>query len=169
MPSRQQAERAARDLLLKTWSPDLANCPLPIDSFFVAGQLGLAVVRTPLEPDVSGMLVKRVGEDPTIYVNGRDHPNRQRFSCAHELGHYVERATSAADDSWGYIDRRGPSASHGTDPAEIHANQFAAALLMPAERVRATSHLSPPAMAVEFGVSVDAMTNRLKNLNLLIW
>jgi Zn-dependent peptidase ImmA (M78 family) len=45
-------------------------------------------------------------------------------------------------------------------------NQFAAALLMPEERVRAlvTDGVSPVAMAVAFNVSLEAMTHRIDNL-----
>jgi Zn-dependent peptidase ImmA (M78 family) len=173
LPKRHQAEESARRLLQQTWYEDLANCPLPIDSFFIAEQLGLEVERVMLEPDVSGMLMKESPDStPIVFVNAADHPNRQRFSCAHEIGHYAERLrTKTVDDAWGYIDRRGPSASHGKDPSEIHANQFAAALLMPAERVRGMvdQGLDVPRMALEFGVSVEAMKNRLDNVRRPVW
>jgi Zn-dependent peptidase ImmA (M78 family) len=113
------------------------------------------------------MLAKRAGQDPEIYVNAGDSDNRQRFSCAHEIGHYLKRVTGRKDDTWGYIDRRGPSASGGTNADEIYANQFAAELLMPEERVRDLHQtLSPAAMAVEFDVSLGAMKFRLENLRL---
>ena len=111
---------------------------------------------------MSGMLVKRPTEDPLIYVNAADSDVRQRFTCAHELGHYVARTTGRSDDSFGYIDRRGPSAAHGTDPSEIYANQFAAELLMPHENVRSlVPQLSDAALAVRFNVSLGAMRYRL--------
>jgi Zn-dependent peptidase ImmA (M78 family) len=168
MPSRAQAEKEARDLLQRTWAADLESCPLPIDAFYIASQLQLEVVAVPLEPDVSGMLMKNsADEPPVIFVNSRDHLNRQRFSAAHELGHYFERTRApGGDTSWGYIDRRGPSASEGRDPSEIHANAFAAELLMPAERVRSLRRTgtSLSRMAAEFGVSTQAMSNRVDNL-----
>ena len=64
-------------------------------------------------------------------------------------------------------DRRGPSAARGNNPDEIYANQFAAALLMPEEKVRELrGQIGPAAMAVEFGVSLEAMMFRLENLGL---
>jgi Zn-dependent peptidase ImmA (M78 family) len=113
------------------------------------------------------MLVKRPGEDPAIYVNAGDHEHRQRFSCAHELGHYFLRAAAEADDSFGYIDRRSELASRGTNKAEIYANQFAAELLMPRSGVtRLATQMSDASLAGTFGVSVDALRYRLENLGL---
>lgn len=167
MPTRGGAERAARDLLLTAWAEDLKTCRLPVDSYYIARRLGLKVYFAALQEDVSGMLAKRPGQDPEVYVNAKDSTNRQRFSCAHEIGHYLKRVTGRKDDAWGYIDRRGPSASRGTNADEIYANQFAAELLMPEERVRDLHQtLSPAAMAVRFEVSLGAMKFRLENLDL---
>lgn len=140
---------------------------MPVDPFRIAEDLGLKVYRADLKPDVSGMLAKRPNQDPEVYVNARDSEVRQRFSCAHEIGHYVKRVTGREDDSWGYIDRRGPSAARGTDQDEIYANKFAAELLMPAAQVRSMhGRLSTAAMAVQFKVSLEAMKFRLENLDL---
>lgn len=163
------AEQQAESLLGTAWrrQSDGVGFEIPVDPFHIAGRLGIKVLGAGLEPDVSGMLVKEPSQDPVIYVNAADSENRQRFSCAHEIGHFILRATSRSDDSYGYIDRRGPSASYGTNPAEIYANQFAAELLMPRENVRAlASHLTDAALAVAFNVSVGAMKYRLQNLGI---
>jgi Zn-dependent peptidase ImmA (M78 family) len=166
-PTRHEAEAAAHDLLKSAWGDELGKCKLPIDPFSIASTLGLKVMRIPLEPDVSGMLAKYPGQDPEVFVNATDSQVRQRFSCAHEIGHYVKRGSSGSkDEEWGYIDRRGPSAGQGTNPDEIYANQFAAALLMPEERVKAleSEGMSPVSMAVAFNVSLEAMTHRIDNI-----
>ena len=112
------------------------------------------------------MLIKRPGEDPEIYVHASDSPNRQRFTCAHELGHYVKRS-AAGDVAWEYVERRDLLTTQGSDPEEIYANQFAASLLMPREKVEELHKtLGPVALAYEFGVSADAMHYRLVNLGL---
>ena len=168
----EDPEQAACELLRSGWGDDLGTCKVPIDPFAIAEALGLKVQQIILEPDVSGMLAKRPGEDPQVYVNATDSKVRQRFSCAHEIGHYIKRTTgpkgdeNSKDAEWGYIDRRGPSASRGTSPDEIYANRFAAALLMPDERIKALTAegLGPVAMATQFEVSLDAMTFRLDNL-----
>jgi Zn-dependent peptidase ImmA (M78 family) len=166
----REAEKAAEDLLKTAWmtaGQEISSCPLPVDPFEIAGRLGLMVSRQPLEPDISGMLAKTPSRDPEVFINSRDSLNRQRFSCAHEIGHYSKRTTGRDDDEWGYIDRRGPAASQGTEPDEIFANQFAAALLMPEHCVCSLSpELGPAALAVRFGVSLDAMRFRLDNLGL---
>jgi Zn-dependent peptidase ImmA (M78 family) len=167
--SMRPAERQAIDLLHTAWhrAADDQGFDIPVDPFHIAERLGMDVFAAAMAADVSGMLVKEPGQDPRIYVNAADALNRQRFSCAHEIGHFILRASSRADDTYGYIDRRGPSAAQGINPAEIYANQFAAELLMPQENVRALSPtLSDAALAVKFEVSVGAMKYRLENLGI---
>jgi Zn-dependent peptidase ImmA (M78 family) len=167
------AEDDARDILRTAWGagPDGA-LRLPVDPFAIAQELGIKAYSANLDQGISGMLVKRPGEDAEIYVHSVDSPNRQRFTCAHELGHYVKRSAQG-DTAWEYVERRDLLTSQGTDPDEIYANQFAAALLMPREAVESRYRaLESPslqgaaALAVEFGVSADAMQYRIKNLKL---
>jgi Zn-dependent peptidase ImmA (M78 family) len=166
-----EAERDARELLERAW-PTEAAAPvyLPIDPIAIARQLGIQVFTDRgLAPEVSGMLRKQAGyEDPEILLNARDSRNRQRFTCAHELGHYTQRVKSGKDEAWEYIDRRDPLSSEGLDPDEVYANQFAAELLMPRDVVeeRAGSSKNAAALALDFGVSGDAMRFRLDNLRL---
>jgi Zn-dependent peptidase ImmA (M78 family) len=168
------AEDDAQDILRAAWPPDEGGkLRLPVDPFAIAQALGIKAYSANLDGGVSGMLVKRAGEDAEIYVHGADSRNRQRFTCAHELGHYVKR-TAAGDTAWEYVERRDLLTSQGTDADEIYANQFAAALLMPREVVEARfralerpSLVGAAALAVEFGVSADAMRYRIKNLGLV--
>ncbi len=162
------AESDAQQILNTVWalSLDKDSIPLPVDPFRIAQRLGLKAFSAGLNEGVSGVLVKRPGEDPEIYVHAFDSPNRQRFTCAHELGHYVKRS-AAGDEVWEYVEHRNLLASQGTDPEEVYANQFAASLLMPREAVEALhAELGPAALAYEFGVSADAMHYRLVNLGL---
>src|SRR5579872_2579934 len=107
----------------------------PVDPVQIARTLGIDVRQAVLSPDVSGALVKKLGEDPVILMNANDAPNRQRFTCAHELGHFVERGNDP--DAYEYVDLRDTIwSAAGTDPAEVFANNFAANLLMPAAEVR---------------------------------
>lgn len=166
------AEDDARELLKTAWTPTGGgdDVPLPVDPFAIAQALGIKAFSAPLDKGVSGMLVKRAGEDAEIYVHAADSLNRQRFTCAHELGHYVRRV-AAEDTEWEYVEHRDLLTSQGTNPDEIYANQFAAALLMPREVVEARlaelgsrGLAAAPSLAVEFGVSADAMQYRIKNL-----
>ncbi|MGH2902054.1 MAG: ImmA/IrrE family metallo-endopeptidase, partial [Solirubrobacteraceae bacterium] len=154
--------KAAQKLLDDVW----AGKGLPVDPVRIARTLGISVIDANLSSDVSGALVKQHGQDPTILLNASDSRNRQRFSCAHEIGHYVKRSEEL--DEYEYVDLRGALAANGTDPDEIWANQFAAALLMPADEVEAfkKDKLTDIEMSLRFGVSREAMNHRLTNLNL---
>jgi Zn-dependent peptidase ImmA (M78 family) len=154
----QDAERILADL----WG----DAGIPIDPVRIARTLGIRVVNAELDPDVSGALVKERQKDPVIFLNATDSPNRQRFTAAHELGHFVKRSDDP--DQYEYIDRRDALATTGRDPEEIYANQFAAALLMPEKDVRSLAELklTDVQMALRFDVSLEAMQYRLQNLGL---
>ncbi len=162
-------ESDARLLLRAVWAPDSegAPVPLPVDPFVIAQKLSIKAYAAALDDGVSGMLLKRAGQDPEIYVHASDSPNRRRFTCAHELGHYYKRS-AAGDPEWEYVEHRDLLTSAGNDPDEIYANKFAASLLMPREEVehRFNEGQSVATLAFEFGVSEDAMNFRLVNLKL---
>src|SRR6185369_5574214 len=167
----QNPEKAAKELLTAVWSPTGEDIPYPIDPAKVAERLGVKVFKADLTQTVSGMLIKQPARDPEIFLNGSDSQNRQRFSCAHELGHYVKRTAlpDGAAEEMEYVDFRNPLSAQGLEPEEVWANQFAAALLMPRELVKSVhkAFQNPAALAAEFGVSTDAMNFRLQNLGLL--
>ena len=61
---------------------------LPISPFQVAKEEGIEVLAKPTTGGVSGMLL-RVGDDFTIvYAHHLHNEGYERFSVAHELGHY---------------------------------------------------------------------------------
>lgn len=142
----------------------------PVDPVTVARDLGVTVLETDLPDGVSGALIKEAGKDPVIVLHSSDSWNRKRFTCAHELGHYMERVES--DDKateYDYVDLRDSSSASGTCPHERFANAFAAALLMP-EAVVLSLHRAGKShmqMAMYFGVSNEALKNRLSTLHLI--
>jgi Zn-dependent peptidase ImmA (M78 family) len=159
-------ESDAEQLLQTVWALGSDAIPLPVDPFVIAQRLGIKAYSADLDEGVSGMLIQRAGQDPEIYVQASDSPNRQRFTCAHELGHYFKRS-EAGEASLEFVERRDLLTSQGTDPEEIYANQFAASLLMPCDAVRTQrKELGSAALAYRFGVSADAMNYRLANLRL---
>src|ERR687887_747287 len=140
---------------------------IPVDPVQIARRLGIDVRQAPLSDNVSGALVKKLGQDPTILLNARDHPNRQRFTAAHEVGHFVSRED--APEEYEYVDLRDTILSAaGTNEDEVFANQFAANLLMPEREVRrlAAQGYSLTEMALYFGVSQDAMGYWATNLRI---
>lgn len=155
-------KREAESLLREAWGGGL-----PIDPIVIAHELGIDVVVGYLEPGVAGKISYVPGFDPRISLNREDSPNRIRFTCGHELGHYVERSAEAGQFS--FIDRRDYLASAGIDLHEIFANQFAANLLMPETEVRFRweRDATPASLAVTFRVSQEALNYRLRNLGLV--
>jgi Zn-dependent peptidase ImmA (M78 family) len=139
---------------------------VPVDPVKIARTFGVRVRDADLDANVSGALVKERGHDPVILLNTVDSSNRRRFTCAHELGHFVRR--SDEPEEYAYVDHRDEVAAQGTDLNEIYANTFAAALLMPEAHVRRfhRAGMAPFEMAWRFDVSQEAMRNRLQSLGL---
>jgi Zn-dependent peptidase ImmA (M78 family) len=160
--------RDAEEVLKAYWAKEDGSIPVPVDPIAIARKLGFKVYTARLESDVAGWLVMSPGQDPEIYLNGSDSYNRQRFTCAHELGHWA-RNVAKGIESERLVDYRSSLASEGTDPKEIYANQFAAALIMPEDIVRqlADQGYGPVALADRLRVSADAASFRLKNLQLV--
>lgn len=161
-----QAERDARQALDGWWSTPAEDSPLPVDPFELARRFGITVNYEFLPADESGN-IDITPESAVITLNIADHANRQRFTCAHEIGHYVRRRSSG--QSGRYIDYRSTLAGLGVDQEEVYANQFAAALLMPAHLVKRWHDLgeTDDRLARRFGTSVQAMELRLRNLRLV--
>lgn len=114
---------------------DVAVLPVPVEKIMKAE--GLAVRYAPLAADMSGMsFVKE--EQRVVVVNSLHHPNRQRFTLAHEYGHHVLDAELLR--SGVHVDKvvlhRGELAAQGTDDIEIRANRFASEILMPEALIR---------------------------------
>lgn len=157
-------ETRAAAVLANFWIQDAHGRPsVPVDPILIARSLGLDVFFSYLDPDVAGILLKEKGGTPQIHLNARDPLVRQRFTCGHEVGHYIRRSESD-DADFGYVDKRDALSARGTDPEERWANGFAAALLMPADVVRARRDYGAEKLAAEMKVSLEAMRNRLSNL-----
>lgn len=147
-----------------------APVAVPVDPFAIARSLGINVYEATLPNTLSGM-IGRMHEsgEIDIVVNTEHAPVRQRFTVAHELGHYFAIMADPKRSDAPFIHRRDQLAACGTSQEEIFANQFAAELLMPGsevKRLRATG-MDTPRLASHFKVSFDAMNNRLKNLGVI--
>lgn len=112
--------------------------------------------------NVSGYIHKTEGKS-VIWVDFKEIKTRQRFTIAHEIGHYLQHMD---EDEISYIEYRGGKSANRE--VEWNADAFAAELLMP-EKMLAEIHESLPfptvgAMAYEFEVSRQAMQIRLDHL-----
>lgn len=149
---------------------------LPIDVAAVARYLGAQIVEEKLDDDVSGMLY-RDPEHAVIGVNAGHSEARRRFTIAHEIGHLVLHKGRPLVVDHVRVNFRDAKSSTATDFEEIQANQFAAALIMPADLVVANARprLEKSGanhgqvledLAEGFAVSEQAMDYRLLNLGL---
>lgn len=156
----------------------------PVNVEDLALRLGLEVrYERNFRSDLSGVLVKQAAKS-TIGINASHPKTRQRFSIAHEIGHFwlghagdmfVDEAKGRAS----IVFRDGRS-SEGTEVPEMEANRFAAAVLMPASLlivslkrvVNAGTALSEKEvvaqLAREYQVSPQAMRIRLTSLGLMV-
>lgn len=113
----------------------------PVDRIVKAE--GALLQYVPLDDELSGMAFIKA-EQPVVAVNALHHPNRQRFTIAHELAHlvlhrdhlaagvHVDKSFRVSPDA---VLRRDAVAASGIDALEIEANAFASELLMPRDWV----------------------------------
>lgn len=163
--------QALANLLLKTHQVESP----PVDVQRIAEGEGLKVTFERFEDNVSGVLIQQ-GSNLVVGVNAGHHPNRQRFTIAHELAHYklhAKNPTVFVDDVMFHF--RGQSLID-QPPQELEANLFAAALLMPEDFLRydleagsldALDENAVKKLAHRYGVSPQALTIRLMQLGLL--
>lgn len=140
----------------------------PVDVEALCRRIGIPVRYQWMPSGVSGALVRKGGDAFEIQINSMDPPTRQRFTIAHELGHYVHHRSligEGVNDSTAY--RVTPNAAHYNPRIgprqETEANQFAASLLMPSQEVARLKTLgySVKDIARHLGVSEHAMSIRL--------
>lgn len=171
MPRPRRAVRKARQLLDRH---NVDGAPVPVRE--IAESMGLKLVEKPFPGNVSGMLFRK-GHRAVIGVNAAHAVTRQRFTIAHELGHFLLHERDEFIDQV-MVDFRNEPSSAGTATQEIEANGFATELLMPEDLVRQEHESQVEAgleaesdefiarMATSFEVSQEAMSFRLLNLGL---
>jgi Zn-dependent peptidase ImmA (M78 family) len=148
--------------------------PVPVER--IAKSMGVIVQYAPFDDELSGMAFLKEGV-PVIGVNSNHHPNRQRYTIAHELAHiclHLGELEAAVHVDQGSINslRRDLVSAEGTDPLEREANVFAAELLMPKkllagaldERMLDLDDDRLIALAKRFKVSLMALQYRLQRM-----
>jgi Zn-dependent peptidase ImmA (M78 family) len=137
--------------------------PVPIEA--IIAEMGLNFQRESLPEEVSGFIERKPDGSYRIAVNAGHPETRQRFTAAHELGHYIYHRHLLGD---GVGDNRAYR-TDGTDRPnsnirplhERQANSFAANVLMPRHALVNVGDESTAALAARFGVSQEAMRIRL--------
>ncbi|WP_051355273.1 ImmA/IrrE family metallo-endopeptidase [Mesorhizobium erdmanii] len=141
----------------------------PVDVERIASELGLDIVFSALGDKISGKIQKVDADQYLIVVNDDESPVRQRFTIAHEIGHFLYHRDLIGDgvaDSPAY---RSPDEKiYETTPLErrheTQANQFAANILMPHDLIRHIEARHPgityPELAKKLDVSLPALRVR---------
>lgn len=173
---RRKIQFLVKELLEQT---GIHTPPIPVEE--IARSKGIDV-RKSEEPDsnISGFLFWG-SEKPIIGVNRKHHTNRQRFTIAHELGHYLLHNSTTQDL---YLDHsfkvllRDERSSEGIDEIEREANLFAAEFLMPEHFLQNDLHgrrqidVEDEAflreLAQRYQVSQQALIFRLANLGYVV-
>lgn len=148
----------------------------PVDVYAAIREVGVELVFLQMSDDYSQLsgYIESAGDNFRIAVNASDHEVRQRFTAAHELGHYMFHRSligEGVDDNRLYRSERGGK-YYNTKIGrqhDIQANQFAANLLMPShlvaklklqgtttpEQLAAALKVSRPAMRIRLGLSPE--------------
>lgn len=168
--NRPDVQGARRDATILIEQFKITAPPVPVEQ--IARRLGIKIQFAPFDGDLSGMAFYKDGI-PIIGVNSLHHPNRQRFTLAHELAHIRLHRTQLEAEV--HVDngslRRDALAAEGVDSTEIEANAFASEILIPALLLRdalgsRTIDLEDDAMiaalAKKFKVSEVAMRFRFQ-------
>lgn len=119
----------------------------------------LSVVAWELGEKPSGIQAT-INDEIFIGYNKNHHPNRQRFTVAHEIGHLIMGHTSVNNNP----------TPENKDIEEMEANQFAAELLMPLEFIKKdidTGLKDVPLIAKKYNVSEEMTWRRLMGCKLI--
>jgi len=162
-----KAEQKASSLLQEL---NIKSIPTPLDK--ITTHFGITLSYE-LGENISGVLI--CNKNVTIIgVNSTEATVRQRYTIAHEIGHYVMHKNLAelfVDQDYLVMKRSGVK-----DQQELEANAFAAALLMPEDLLLNELERMPvkifvdakiKMLAKKFEVSTIAMTYRLSNLGVI--
>lgn len=171
MASRKYIQQLASSLIEE-------NPKLPIAIDKIIKNQGLKLV--PYDEDgISGILMIEQNT-ATIGYARNESPQRQRFTKAHELGHFMlhRGGNLFIDKDFKTMYRPASSNAPSTEWQEWEANEFAACILMPEHLVREELEKIQidyvddnkgswiEKLAKKFGVSVSAMSIRISRLGL---
>lgn len=148
---------------LETLSEFTAAVPVKVGALATA--LGLKVVLATLPMNISGLIQPDGNGDTIIKVNRFESKERQRFTIAHEIAHFLlhrDRIDNGIVDSVLYRSKL-------SSRIEAEANKLAADIIMPTSAVypairRFGGQMTDDdiaTLAIEFGVSKQAMEIRV--------
>jgi len=142
---------------------NINSIPIPIED--IVNKYNIRISKAPSE-EFSGILIRKENR-ALIGINDEEPINRQRFSIAHELGHFLLHKNKFA-----FVDYREKKDVLIHNHKEREANIFAAAILMPEkplkddlkEKKYEITEYDVQELAHKYQVSYQAMQIRLINL-----
>jgi Zn-dependent peptidase ImmA (M78 family) len=150
----------------------------PVPVIAIANELGISVFESvDFANGEAGLIRKEEDGSYAIYLNALDAPTRQRFTIAHEIGHFIlhkdlldkgEEFVDNIKQPFNGVLHRTTGKPHQQEERkrEVEANEFAANLLMPGETFKSVwnqNEVIEP-VAEYFNVSSAAATIRAKDL-----
>lgn len=142
---------------------------VPVDVSDLSKKLDIVIKYAP-SAEFSGLLYRKDGQ-AFMAINNKDPEVRQRFTIAHELGHYFLHPQKDT-----FVEFRDNGTTAPRSLKEIQANQFGAALLMPRKNLlkdiasyqeTGITDTVIQALAERYQVSEKSMNYRLRNLNFI--
>lgn len=141
---------------------------VPVRVFDLARELGLGPVSEPLPDNISGM-IRRAGDRWEVVYNWGHARVRQRFTVAHEIGHFIfhrDLLNEGVSDTLAYRS----DAAELPNPKiqreqEWQANNFAANLLVPnhwLSAAKAAGITDVAELARQFDVSETVMRIKMR-------
>lgn len=164
-PRYSHATKVAQKLLKET-----EQTKPPIDVKKILERLGINLMPYPFPEKVSAVLLKE-GQMLVVGVNNQHHPNRQRFSIAHEIGHYcLGHYKDIYVDTQSISEGRFDLGDENHDKTqEQEANHFASEILIPSSLIEKDFKAIRDAeqLAKLYQVSKDALWIKLMKLKLV--
>lgn len=155
--------------------------PVPVDQLIRAQ--GVEIAKKRFDDETSGLIyVDPKNGHAVIGLNVSHSKTRQRFTLAHELGHFMLHKRSEGglhvDERDFFVRFRDQHSADGSDREEREANAFAAELLMPTsflergvkdmgDGLSLSDDTAFRDLAKIYGVSLQALSIRLANLGLI--
>lgn len=165
--SKKEMMRVRADQRAVIADAQVANFPVKLG--LVARNLGVEILVTTMQPGVSGQ-IRLEGDRYVIRINRHEARERQRFTIAHEIAHFLLHKDKI-DATEGGISDNVLYRSGQPEAIEFEANRLASEIVMPDQKVeeklrqhggRVTDEVID-LLAEEFQVSRAAMEIRLSN------
>ena len=150
------AERKATEL-----TSDYSSPPIPV--LEIAEMCGVNVIFADFGENSEKVSGFCDFENERLYVNADDLSERQSFTMAHELGHWLLHRDFFLKNPDRYPVLPRFSDPNRGDPMEKEANKFAACLLVPERLLKPVIGAPISSLASVFGVSRTMMEFRVRN------